>query len=71
MLMLALATPAEARQTAPQHQQAISANPFGLLLDFFNAEFERAVSDSATAGVGGSFLSNSGDDYVNADAFYR
>ena len=72
----AWATPAEAQQTPPQqaaspHRHVISANPFGLMLDFFNAEFERAVSDSATAGVGGSFFSNSGDDYVNVDAFYR
>lgn len=71
LFVLALATPSEAQQTAPQHQQAISANPFGLMLDFFNAEFERAVSDSATAGAGGSGFSRNGSDYVNADAFYR
>jgi hypothetical protein len=49
----------------------VSANPFGLLLNFFNAEYERKVSDSTTAGVGGSFYRDSGDDYVNADLFYR
>ena len=50
----------------------ISANPFGLLLGLFNAEYERQVSESTTAGVGGSsFLSDDDDDYVNADVFYR
>ena len=42
-----------------------------MLLDFFNAEYERKVSDSTTAGVGGSFYTASGDDYVNADLFFR
>ena len=64
-------TPIEAQQAVQPPQQVISANPFGLLLDLFNAEFERQVSESATAGVGGSFFSNSGDDYVNGDLFYR
>lgn len=58
-------------QAAPvQPQQVISANPFGLLLDLFNAEYERKVSESATAGIGGSYFSRS-DEYVNADVFYR
>lgn len=59
-------------QDAPQpYKQVVSANPFGLLLEWFNAEYERTVSESATAGVGGSFISSDGDDYVNADVFYR
>jgi hypothetical protein len=63
-----------ARAQAPaaqQHQQVVSANPFGLLLEVFNAEYERAVGQSSTAGLGGSFLSNDGDDYLNADLFWR
>ncbi len=52
-------------------QQVISANPFGLLLEFFNAEYERVVSESSTAGVGGSAFSESDDRYINADAFLR
>ena len=69
----AAAVPASA-QDAPApttYKQAISANPFGLLLELFNAEYERVVSESATAGVGGSFLDGTDDDYVNADVFYR
>lgn len=61
----------EAQQANPPPTQVISANPFGLLLSFFNAEYERKVSESATAGAGGSFFSSSGDHYVNADVFYR
>jgi hypothetical protein len=56
----------------PAHRQQISANPFGLLLGLFNAEFERKVSESATLGVGGSFFDDDdGDDYVNGDVFFR
>jgi hypothetical protein len=54
-----------------QYKQAISANPFGLLLELFNGEYERVVSASSTAGVGGSFYSQDDADYVNADAFFR
>lgn len=56
---------------APQYRQVLSANPFGLLLEFFNAEYERRVSDTATMGVGGSTIVSSDEQYVNADVFYR
>lgn len=56
---------------APAYKQVISANPFGLLLDFFNAEYERIIAGSATAGVGGSAYFGSSDEYVNADVFWR
>jgi hypothetical protein len=52
----------------------ISANPFGLILQIFNAEFERAVTGSSTAGVGGSSYFRDGEgeeDYINFDAFWR
>ena len=57
-------------------QQVFSANPFGLLLEFFNAEYERVISESSTAGFGGSTLSVSPEEeederYVNADVFWR
>ena len=42
----------------PTRQQVISANPFGLLVDFFNVEFERKVSRSTTAGIGGSYFTH-------------
>lgn len=59
-------------QPASLSRQVVSANPFGLLLGLFNAEYERTVSESTTAGVGGSFFNDDDDDdYVNADVFYR
>jgi len=58
-------------QQATRYQQVISANPFGLLLEFFNAEYERVVSETTTAGVGGSYFTTEGDDYLNADVFWR
>ena len=65
-----LAIPAAAQETASAKQQVVSANPFGLLLELVNAEYERVVSPSSTAGLGGSaYFGN--DDYVNADAFWR
>ena len=59
----------EAAVTSPR--QVISANPFGLILNIFNAEYERVISQSATAGFGGSFITESEDDYLNADVFWR
>jgi hypothetical protein len=55
----------------PQYQQVISANPFGLLLEFFNAEYERVITESSTVGFGGSTVSSDDDRYVNADVFWR
>ena len=70
------AAPAAAQARA----QVVSANPFGLLLELFNAEYERAVSSSVTAGSGGSFGSNEDENgfgeteesgYFNGDVFVR
>lgn len=54
-----------------QTHQVISANPFGLVFDLFNVEYERKASETTTAGVGGSFYSVDSGDYLNADVFYR
>lgn len=75
-------TTAHAQEVAPQQfQNAISANPFGLLLELFNAEYERVVGESSTVGIGGSYFnSDESDDptvedvdvtYSNVDVFYR
>ena len=37
-------------------QQVFSANPFGLLLEFFNVEYERVISETSTVGFGGSTI---------------
>lgn len=52
-------------------QQVISANPFGLLLELFNVEYERVIGESTTAGVGGSSFFGANDPYVNSDVFLR
>ena len=58
-------------------QQVFSANPFGLLLEFFNAEYERVISETSTAGFGGSTISVDAEEqegnerYTNADVFWR
>ena len=57
--------------TSPSPAHVVSANPFGLMLNWFNAEYEQRVSPSITVGAGGSFLSNNDVDYVNSDAFLR
>lgn len=69
-----LGTPglATAQDVAPQrYNQVISANPFGILLELFNAEYERVVGPSSTAGIGGSFYGLDDEDYLNADVFWR
>lgn len=62
---------ARAQAPQPSPTQVISANPFGLILEVFNAEYERIVSQSTTAGFGGSFITASDEDYLNADVFWR
>jgi hypothetical protein len=52
-------------------QNVVSANPFGIMFELFNAEYERATSKSTTAGFGGSTVTSDDDRYLNADVFYR
>ena len=65
---------------AATYENVISANPFGILLEFFNAEYERAMTASSTWGLGGSY--GEGEDenelgvttestWVNGDLFFR
>jgi len=49
--------PLNAQQsTQSGKQQVFSANPFGLILQLFNAEYERIISKTSTIGFGGSTL---------------
>ena len=64
-----------------QPRNVISANPFGLLLEVFNAEYERVISPTSTIGFGGSTMKTETTDwdidevethqYVNFDVFWR
>jgi hypothetical protein len=58
------------REPVP-HDQVISANPILLLASWFNAEYERKLSNVTTAGFGGGWLSVSDVDYTNVNAFLR
>ena len=77
------ATTAHAQEAPQQLKNVISANPFGLLLELFNAEYERVVGESSTVGIGGSYFDYDESDvddptieddevtYSNVDVFYR
>ncbi len=67
-----------------QPRNVISANPFGIMLGFFNAEYERVTSRTSTIGFGGSTIevevccdemesdfSVETQRYVNLDVFWR
>ncbi len=55
------------------HQQALSTNPFALLFEWFNAEFERKVGPTATVGLAGSLVSLDGgsEDFASLNALLR
>lgn len=77
----AIVTPASAQSTlAPSAPalaspaQVISSNPFGLLIDLVNVEYERGAAEALTVGVGASragWGAPSGRAYVNGDVFVR
>ena len=46
-----------------QPRNVISANPFGLLLELFNAEYERVISRTSTIGFGGSTIKTETTDW--------
>ena len=65
-----------------QPRNVISANPFLILVDRFNAEYERVISPTTTIGFGGSTFKDDSwtnepeprvetDQYVNFDVFWR
>ncbi|MFC1661573.1 hypothetical protein ACFL3S_09005 [Gemmatimonadota bacterium] len=55
------------------HDQVISGNPLILLAGWFNAEYERKLSNTTTAGFGGGWISLDGgdDDYTSLNGFLR
>lgn len=70
-ILAGTAAPGQAQSVLPERKNVISANPFGLLLELFNGEYERVVSESSTAGFGGSYFTAEDIDYLNADVFFR
>ena len=61
----------EGTKAAVPHEQIISANPFGLVLRWWNVEFERKITPSSTWGVSGSFLGVDDVDFASANALWR
>jgi hypothetical protein len=60
---------AQTLETAPAAaQQVLSTNPFGDLLSWLNAEYERTVDEETTWGVSASRLES---DYASASIFVR
>ena len=51
--------------------QVVTANPFGLLIGWFNGEYQRKLNDSFSLGVGGSVFDLEDENYVNGDVFVR
>jgi hypothetical protein len=74
-LSIGYPTPAAAQdgtRTAVPHNQIVSANPFGLMFEWFNVDYERKINEASTWGASASFLSLGGDaDYLNAQFAYR
>lgn len=70
--LLALSAPTLSAQADPgARTQVVSANPFGIMLNWFNAEYEHTTGESFTVGVSGSFFSSDNSDYRSLDAFWR
>ena len=69
---LAAAQGASAPPAGPT--QVLSGNPFGLVIDLVNAEYERRAGNAVTVGAGASranWGAPNGRPYVNGDIFVR
>ncbi|MBM4195245.1 MAG: DUF3575 domain-containing protein [Gemmatimonadetes bacterium] len=66
--------PAYAQVSGPlpvPHNQTVSANPFGLVFGWFNAEYERKLTPATTWGVSGSMFDFDLFEYRNGNALLR
>lgn len=61
----------EGTRTPVPHDQTISANPFGLMVEWFNVEYERKLTGSGTWGVSGSTTAWGDVDLTNGNLFFR
>ena len=61
----------EGTKAAVPHEQIISANPFGLVLRWWNVEFERKITPSSAVGVSGSFLGVDDIDFASVNGLWR
>ena len=69
--VLLVCAPFRAASQEIQHKNVISANPFLLLAEWFNGEFEHKMSTESTMGLRASTIKIDDVRYLNARAFYR
>lgn len=55
----------------PVHRTLVTANPFGLLLDFYNVEVERALSEVSSISLAGERSTVDENDVTAVDVRYR
>ena len=70
-LLLVCAPLRATAQAALPYKNVISANPFLILFEWFNGEFERTITTSSTMGVRASVIKFDDARYVSGRAFYR
>ena len=58
-------------RTPVAHNQTVSANPFGLMFKWFNAEYERKLTNSITIGASGSTFASDVADLQRLNAIFR
>jgi hypothetical protein len=61
----------EGTQSGMPRVNLISANPIGLLFEWYNGEFEHAVSPTVSLAVSGSHFGFDSDDYTAVDGIAR
>jgi hypothetical protein len=75
LLVAVLGTSAASAQdtTRPPvpHNQTLSSNPFGLMLRWFNGEYEHKLTNSTTWGISGSALDLGGTDLRHGNVLFR
>ena len=64
---------AQATREPVPHTQVLSANPFALLFEWFNADYERVIGQSTSFGAQGSLVTLDGgdEDFFSLTAFLR
>ena len=75
LLIVMLAPAAVAQEPGTRvpvpHRQQITANPFGVIFGWFNAEYERKLTEDWSLGLGGSYLSIDNEDFASANGVFR
>lgn len=57
--------------TPAPYKQVISSNPVGLLISYFNGEYERAISETSTLGLSSAYFTLDDNDLFTIEGKYR